>query len=182
MVLGLAAVAAVDCFALPPSFEAQGTGAFVSPEAESLQATLTKVLFGVTVLVMLLAARLARHLPTRAARARYFARATLTTMIPTIVSILTMTGASPDHGALLASASRDRGPTAYVYRHASACAYKLGVSTGRDAVRPFASFAPVACDAPPPRLEWRGDDVTLRDADGHALATWGRPEWSQAIP
>jgi len=74
--------------------------------------------------------------------------------------------------AVLTSAARADGRTAYVQRTGSGCYYRLLVSEGLVMGRELSVVGPFACDALPPGLEWHADEVTLITADGEVVGSW----------
>lgn len=77
---------------------------------------------------------------------------------------------------MLASAQQPRGPTAYVLAWEWGCGYKIGVSDGPHMIRGIAAIGPFPCDAPPPKVEWRGAEVVLIDEHGAVIASWPATE------
>jgi hypothetical protein len=119
-----------------------------------------------------------RFAAPRAAKMRYVRRHLALQAASTVVSIGLVVGLRPSNielvasTAILTTAARADGRTAYVQRARWGCSYRLLVSEGHFMAREFSVVGPFACDAPPPRLEWHASDVTLVTADGEVVGSW----------
>jgi hypothetical protein len=108
----------------------------------------------------------------RATKRRYVARLLALQGLAVAIAIALTSSLRPADPPLLATANRADGRAAYVHRFWWGCGYRLGVTDGGWTVRDVTWVGPFACDAAPPSVEWRGNELAIVTADGETIGSW----------
>jgi hypothetical protein len=172
----LAAAAIVASVAIPLASlncQIRQSATLVTPDLARNENIATGALIATIPLVVLALRRAWRMLPAAPTmKRRNIRRAALFQVIAVAIAVLAVVGTRPSAGAIVASADSIDGRRAWVYAWEWGCGYRVGVDDGGHGVRIVGEVGPFDCKAPPPRLEWRGDDVRLRSADGRFDMAW----------
>jgi hypothetical protein len=145
----------------------------LAPRLERVEDLAAIGLLATIPLVSFLLVRAWRLLPaSRAVKRKHLARGTAVQSVAVLVGILVTIALRPSSARVVASSVGPHGQVGYAYRWDWGCGYRVGVSHGSYSVRAVAAVGPLPCDAPPPRIDWRGTELALVAADGSEIAAW----------
>ena len=108
----------------------------------------------------------------RAWKRRYLTRHIGAHAMAVAIAVASIAALRPADEELLASAMGNDGREAFVTRWGWGCGYRVSIAEGRWLTRQVTAIGPFACDARPPRVEWRGNALTLTTAEGETMGAW----------
>lgn len=167
-----AVVAAVAIPLASLNSDVRKTADFVAPDViRAENVALVGVASSVPLLFLALVLLWTRLPASGATKRRHVRRACLQQLGAVAIAAVAVLATRPSSSALIASAPPSvDGRRAWVYAWDWGCGYRVGVDDRRYGVWIVGEVGPFECDAPPPRLEWRGRDLWLVSADGRSFS------------